>query len=34
MDMASLLDSASQELEQVNTLGVGEILIARLDAID
>jgi hypothetical protein len=31
--MASLLDSASQDL-QVNTLGVGEILIARLDAID
>jgi hypothetical protein len=35
MDMASLLDSATnQEFEQVNSLGVGEILIARLDAID
>jgi Domain of unknown function (DUF6484) len=40
MDMASLLDSAShqelehQEVEQVKLLGVGEILLAKLDAID
>jgi Domain of unknown function (DUF6484) len=40
MDMASLLDSAShqelehQEVGQVNLPGVGEIILARLDAID
>ena len=34
MDMASLLDSTThQEVEQIG-LGVGEILLARLDAID
>jgi Domain of unknown function (DUF6484) len=35
MDMASLLDSAAyQDIEQANAPGVGEILLARLDAID
>jgi hypothetical protein len=35
MDMASLLDSAAyQDVEQANAPGVGEILLARLEAID